>query len=350
MSAFPGWAKGLCLSALFVICAVSDVRAARCERAPEQDDKRFLMTDIARSAAGLVTVGESGIVKLLDPAAQSICAVDVPTRLFLTSIDFPAPETGWIVGYGGIVLHTRDGGVTWQVQVSPSQSTESQPFFSVRFVDSEHGVAVGAYGTMMVTRDGGANWERSEIKGEDGQAETRHIYALVRDGSDGLIAIGESGEPGDDLQIAQPALLYRSDDGGGSWVAVNSPYHGTLFGGLSLGQGRLLVFGLRGHVFASDDAGKTWREIKTGTTASFFGALKADGDTAFVFGSEGTMLRYRWGSDSAQRVETGDGVAGEDYLAGLYAPEQGSTTVVGNGGVQVFKGDTLGLRKAVSGP
>ena len=340
MAGFRALAGGLFLSAVFVFAA--SPMAAACTGAQPDADKKVLLADVARSAKGIVAVGDGGSVRLEDPQTGEICVVHTQTKLFLTSVDFPTPDKGWIVGYGGVVLHSDDGGASWRTQVSPSDSTESQPLFSVRFVDEMRGVAVGAYGTMMITRDGGATWTRSEIKDKEGNAESRHIYALIRDGAGGLIAIGESGEPNDDLSITVPALLYRSTDGGETWLPLNSPYHGTLFGGLSLGGGRLLVFGLRGHLFSSDDEGLSWHAINTGTTASFFGALQVAQDSALIFGSEGTMLRYHWGANTAERVVTGDGVI-RDYSAGLYLTDRGRAIIVGNGGLQTFGAGQLGM-------
>ena len=345
MAGFRALAGGLFLSAVFVFA--TSPMAVACTGPQPEADKKVLLTDVARAAKGIVAVGDGGSVRLEDPQTGEICAVHTQTKLFLTSVDFPTPDKGWIVGYGGVVLHSDDGGASWRTQVPPSDSTESQPLFSVRFVDEMRGVAVGAYGTMMITRDGGATWTRSGIKDKEGNAESRHIYALIRDGSGGLIAIGESGEPDENMNITVPGLLYRSTDGGETWLPLNSPYHGTLFGGLSLGGGRLLVFGLRGHLFSSDDEGLTWREINTGTTASFFGALQVAQDSALIFGSEGTMLRYHWGANTTERVVTGDGVI-RDYSAGLYLTDRRRAIIVGNGGLQTFGAGQLGMAELSS--
>jgi photosystem II stability/assembly factor-like uncharacterized protein len=61
----------------------------------------------------------------------------------------------WLAGNPGThVLHSPDGGQTWQ-----QQPTECQvPIHRVRFVNSSQGWAVGSLGTILATGDGGQTW------------------------------------------------------------------------------------------------------------------------------------------------------------------------------------------------
>ncbi len=119
-----------------------------------------------------------------------------------------APQWGWLVGDGGLLLMTTDLGMTWQTTAGPLPSgiageadfyavevrgprawvvgspgsfvlsTEDAgqhwsafstgvtvPLYAVRFVDDRHGWAVGAMGTIVVTEDGGRNWKRQRSGG-----------------------------------------------------------------------------------------------------------------------------------------------------------------------------------------
>lgn len=61
----------------------------------------------------------------------------------------------WIAGNpGSIMLHSSDGGVSWQVE----KTGQNLPVHSVGFLDSHRGWAVGALGQIMATRDGGKTW------------------------------------------------------------------------------------------------------------------------------------------------------------------------------------------------
>ena len=110
------------------------------------------------------------------------------------------------------VLHTSDGGHTWQVADTPLASGPSSGIFSVAFRDVKHGVIAGgdyrkeseAIDNMAITNDGGVTW--TLVKGLSG---FRSVVAYVP-GQNTLIAIGPSG--GD----------YSLDDGR-TWSAISGP-------------------------------------------------------------------------------------------------------------------------------
>jgi hypothetical protein len=72
----------------------------------------------------------------------------------LNSVFFlPNTEIGWIVGNAGSIIHTANGGETWEAQKSPVKAHLE----SVSFLDRNNGWAVGTKGTVLRTRDGGIN-------------------------------------------------------------------------------------------------------------------------------------------------------------------------------------------------
>ncbi len=78
-----------------------------------------------------------------------------PVGFALSGIDFVNENVGWAVGdnwgqsYG--ILHTSDGGSAWEPQTNPSNSW----LFDVDFVNENSGWAVGPDGTIIHTSDGG---------------------------------------------------------------------------------------------------------------------------------------------------------------------------------------------------
>jgi photosystem II stability/assembly factor-like uncharacterized protein len=73
-----------------------------------------------------------------------------------TSIDFSDDHNGTIVGIGGAIARTTDGGLTWEKQIPPIL----YDLQSVHFIDSLHGTAVGENGTIIHTTDAGKSWVR----------------------------------------------------------------------------------------------------------------------------------------------------------------------------------------------
>ena len=84
----------------------------------------------------------------------------------LHEIDFAAVtsvgDSVWAVGSPGtLVLHSPDGGQSWQLQ----RTGQALPLQAVDFVDSQRGWAVGAMGTILATVDGGKSWHRQHSGG-----------------------------------------------------------------------------------------------------------------------------------------------------------------------------------------
>lgn len=110
------------------------------------------------------------------------------------------------------VLHTADGGRTWQVADTPLASGASSGIFSIAFRDAKHGVVAGgdytketeAVNNLAMTNDGGITW--TPVKGLSG---FRSVVAYVP-GQKTLVAIGPSG--GD----------YSLDDGR-TWRKLDGP-------------------------------------------------------------------------------------------------------------------------------
>ncbi|HEX3869207.1 MAG TPA: YCF48-related protein, partial [Pirellulales bacterium] len=68
----------------------------------------------------------------------------------------------WIAGApGSRVLHTSDGGQSWQTFATGSHV----PIRALAFVDDTQGWAVGALGTILHTSDGGRTWQRQHSGG-----------------------------------------------------------------------------------------------------------------------------------------------------------------------------------------
>src|SRR5437879_5490323 len=55
--------------------------------------------------------------------------VNVKEDIELTSVAFVSPEEGWVAGgrngmAGGVILHTKDAGANWEVQLGDPQSQD----------------------------------------------------------------------------------------------------------------------------------------------------------------------------------------------------------------------------------
>jgi hypothetical protein len=76
------------------------------------------------------------------------------------NIDFWNETTGWAVSWDGTVLHTEDGGSTWEVQ----ETGTLNPFYSIVSLDENSAIA-GGLGCLYITRDDGDTWQNSDFGG-----------------------------------------------------------------------------------------------------------------------------------------------------------------------------------------
>ena len=61
----------------------------------------------------------------------------------LEDCSFPTSKSGWVVGGGGLVLHTRDGGKTWQRELTGTETLRESILMRVVIVDERHGWVYG---------------------------------------------------------------------------------------------------------------------------------------------------------------------------------------------------------------
>ncbi len=78
----------------------------------------------------------------------------------LRGVDFTNENEGWAVGEFGVILHTSNGGDSWQSQTSGTQAH----LFDVDFISSTKGIIPGDSCLILYTSDGGQNWLPAEVR------------------------------------------------------------------------------------------------------------------------------------------------------------------------------------------
>ena len=304
-------------AALFsVACLAGPIHAVGGQTVPDLLDlpaqtsaraQHSLQLAVSRAGERLVAVGERGSVLLSDDGGHSWRqARSVPVSVALTDVHFVDARDGWAVGHSGVVLHSSDGGETWQRQLDGRQAAEAiradaqrrvaageegaaaalrsaeflvndgpdKPFLGVRFADARHGYVVGAYGLALATADGGRSWQ--SLVGRIPNPRGKHLYRVDIAGERLLIA-GEQG------------ALLRSVDGGAHFATLRTPYAGTFFGALELGDDALLAYGLRGNVWRGD--GASWAQVELAQPVTLTAGLKLADGSVLLADESGRLLR-----------------------------------------------------------
>jgi photosystem II stability/assembly factor-like uncharacterized protein len=235
---------------------------------------RSMMLGLVNNGEHLVAVGDRGQI-LISNNGLSWAQVQTPVRAPLTAICFVDAKNGWAVGHDATILHTADGGKTWELQNFKPEL--EKPYLSVLFLDASTGFAVGAYGLASKTTDGGKTW--SDVDAPSIRADEVHFNDIIKLGNGDLFIAGEQG------------MLGVSTDKGATWEKLASPYDASLFGALPIGDKGAVIYGLRGNVYVSTDVhAKKWTKVDTKTVATFFGGATMSGGDVVLVGLAGEIL------------------------------------------------------------
>jgi len=186
----------------------------------------------------LIIVGENGQIWLGEDYGQRWQRVPSGVNRNLNDVVFVGAE-GWAVGAYGTILHSPDGGRSWESQRSFTTSSLEGVFF----LDSQHGWAVGWAGTILRTNNGGKFWQAVTVAG---LAST-------------LTAV-EFKNPMEGWIVGAPSLVLKTTDGGQSWTRVGVPLAGWLSAVHLVGD-RVYIAGE--HLIVSEDGGQSWRQLQT---------------------------------------------------------------------------------------
>ena len=216
----------------------------------------------------------------------------------LASVSFVDRLHGWAAGGLGTILHTADGGETWDEQDSGTDFILERVFF----VDRNHGWAIGGWprdaavsvyggmGVILVTADGGRHWSKQL----DGEATwLKDVFFLnPRQGW----AVGEYG------------MVLKTTDGGGHWRPIRRT--GTpswLYGVAFVNERCGLAVGHDETILRTDDGGESWTVQPTpaprrvnGWPAAYRAVAFADQQRGWIVGDDGTILGTTDGGGSWQ--------------------------------------------------
>ncbi|MCB1560000.1 MAG: hypothetical protein KDI75_02685 [Xanthomonadales bacterium] len=282
---------------------------------------RSLLLGFAETDQRAIVVGSRGAILVSESRSDWRQIDGVPTRSTLTAVTAVGSQA-WAVGHDQVILHSSDGGLTWQRQhVAPfsednlDDPRNGAPFLDVLFLDADTGFAIGAYGLMLRTDDAGASWEPVPITAQSEEEAAEEEVAEADDSwtfSDEDLMLEEESNPhlngiavtgsGALFIAAERGSAYRSRDGGRTWERLQLPYDGSMFGVIGYDGDHILLYGLRGHVFESSDLGDHWEERPTDTELSLQGGAGLNGGGAVLVGSNG-LLVWRKDADSDFQTE-----------------------------------------------
>lgn len=164
-------------------------------------------------------------------------------------------NVGWVCGYNGAVLRTRDGGKTWRgTVISNAPQLESIIFLNdnVGYCSGTSQFSPGS-GGVYKSVDGGASWQEiTPLVIVGGVLQRAQVWGCNFINERVGVVVG--GGCGGEVQT-----FFRTDDGGASWSLFTAGYPNS---GLShprmVQENGLCYASSSGAIWRSTDGGRTW--------------------------------------------------------------------------------------------
>jgi photosystem II stability/assembly factor-like uncharacterized protein len=227
-------------------------------------------------------------------------------------------DRAFVVGYGGKVLETTNGGYSW----TQRDTGLDNALYSIKFTDDTHGWITGQDGLILHTSDGGQHWEKqtsnAAFKEADGSQVDLYLFALDALDNDHAWAVGDR------------SILTSTEDGGKTWTARKIPMETDTSGGESMASADPIFYDVKfldrqrgwivgefGKIMHTDDGGATWKEQEKSLLSggsgfvdlldlpTMFGIQVMNPQEQVAAGLEGHIARttnggQQWGFDDIQ--------------------------------------------------
>jgi photosystem II stability/assembly factor-like uncharacterized protein len=186
-------------------------------------------------------------------------------------LDFVDENIGWLVGTGGMIVKTTNGGQYW----IPNTSNTNSEFYGVDFVNSTTGWAVGQYGLIRKTTDGGATW----FIQTSGVTNELYDVSFINDQL-GLIA-GASGR------------ILRTTNGGTNWTSITSGTTQTLREIFFVDAQNAWTVGTNATILRTTNGGLNWgvQSAPSGLTKYLRAVTFIDSQKGWIVGDGKTILK-----------------------------------------------------------
>lgn len=197
-------------------------------------------------------------------------------------------NTGFAVGYNGIILKTNDGGTSWNFSGSLGAGT----YRSVWFVDPTTGFIASHGKKIKKTVNGGENW--ADWVSEE--TTFNHFFEIRFFNTTTGVAIGDGG------------VIFRTVDAGESWTraTVTPAASGQLWGLEIVSESVGYASGQSGQIYVTNDAGASWSKQETNLPTAIYRGMAHSKDSVVIAVGDGGLIMRLNGSPTEPEVETNE--------------------------------------------
>lgn len=220
----------------------------------------------------------------------------------------------WISGQEGLILHSADGGQTWQKQASGTTNY----LFSIFFVNENRGWAVGDRSIILSTVDGGKTWTSGTIQRSFDETDPDLALAM----QDPVLYDVQFLNEQTGWVVGEFGRIYRTDDGGQSWAEQQNTLMSeatgivdpmdipTFFGVQVVNAREIYVAGLEGRVGRTQDGGTTWAfepmKLEFPIADPLYESYIAPDGAGWAVGAAGEVVTRPAGETEWRRAELGN--------------------------------------------
>jgi photosystem II stability/assembly factor-like uncharacterized protein len=183
---------------------------------------------------------------------------------------------GIFMGYG-LILHTTDGGNTWIRQGTATQIPNVR-LYAVHAIDNLTIWVAGEKGVILFTKDGGITWTPVILA----SLPPTTFYAITSYGSSSLWAVGAAVDTAIHDTVG---IICNSSNAGTTWVQQGSGYsfHGKFFD-VSAGNDSILFIAGTNSVYKSSNGGQSWQSSLNFSNRNMNGICAVDVENIWAVG------------------------------------------------------------------
>ncbi len=185
----------------------------------------------------------------------------------LLGVDFVTNKVGWAVGENGTILHTRNGGITWEAQSNPTHL-----LFDVCITSNNMAFVVGDRGTILQTQDGGNNWNSQDSRTAECFGGTHFVT------------------PKKGWSVAEAGVILHTTNGGAIWLPQKSNTTQDLLAVYFIDEETGWCVGSAGEIVHTSDGGLTWSRQNSGVIMNLFDIHFTTKKEGWIVGLFGTLL------------------------------------------------------------
>lgn len=266
------------------------------------DPKTYFYSKLLFVGDGLgFMVGEGGSISKTTDSGNSWKTKYADTKLWNTDVSFPTDRVGYVsarhADFGineGSVLKSIDGGANWSVILETDFHVNG-----VFFLSEEVGFIVGDGGTVHRTTNGGKTWQ-----GVETGADTHLKFIQFVNNNVGFASGGGN----------RTDLLLKTTDGGASWSTEAEGFWEETYSMFFLNENTGYIGAGYGLLYKTTDGGKTFQEFRAASFGDYQSIKFISNEVGFIADGNQVNYTYNGGANWAKiTVPTSSQLTSIDY-------------------------------------